>query len=472
MAEPTQESALFERYIFYASEAAKVAREAAFGKQELLDKIQQLESELQVWKLGHQEATAMAKTAQKQLDNGDNIVYCVLDGDGCLFNRSLVSRGRDGGREAAKQLVASITEFAESQGVTGQLTIVINIFLNKYGMAKVFNSCQIADDATFSQFVMGLNSAHSLIQVTDVGAQKEAADAKINQSVRLFSKLASCRLVLAGCAHDSGYVHLFNSLETEAPAQFAKVHLLKGYHQSAMDIQRLNLRTVAFEGLFEPKKLITYAGAGGVPQTPRKISPAPVANGNGAATPVAAVGGFKTPKTVKKAVGGFDKENLAGDSAVKKVKLRSVDPSKPLSKQTPAVCNQHYLHPPCFMGNGCKYGHDYVLSAKDLVQLRQDAKKSPCSNALKGKPCPDDCYAGHVCPFGVKCRYESTCRFSVPGMHPPGTKGRTDGAAWRGAEIGGRVVASKGSAAAEYKYEGDVYGAESDSGFETTSSVD
>ncbi|GAA5821716.1 hypothetical protein JCM11251_000986 [Rhodosporidiobolus azoricus] len=447
---PVAESELFSRYLFYATESAKVAKEACEGKQQLLDRIQQLESELSVWKLGHQEASQAAKNAQKQLDNGDNIVYCVLDGDGCLFNRSLVSRGRDGGREAAKQLVASITQYAESQGVAGQLTIVVNIFLNKYGMAKVYNSCQIADDVTFSSFLQGLNAAHALIQVTDVGAQKEAADAKINQSVRLFSKLPSCRLVLAGCSHDGGYAHLFNSLETEAPTQFSKVHLLKGYQQPAMEIQRLNLRTVAFEGLFEPKKLITYAGAGGIPQTPRKNSPAPptAVNGNGAATPAA--GGFKTPKTVKK---------------------------PPLSKQSPAVCNQHYLSPPCYMGDGCKYAHDFLLTPKHLMQLRQDAKKSPCIYALKGKPCPDDCYAGHVCPFGAKCRYEDTCRFSVPGMHPPGTKGRTDGAAWRGADVGGRVVApslnsgSGGSGAGGYKWEGDRYD-ESDSGFETTSSVD
>ncbi|GAA5991052.1 hypothetical protein JCM11641_006604 [Rhodosporidiobolus odoratus] len=462
----TTGSTPFDQYLHHATQAAQIAREACLANDPLQQRIQQLESELQVWKLGHQEATSQAKAAQKQLDAGDQIVYCVLDGDGCLFNRVLIQQGRDGGREAAKLLNKKIVEFAETQGVNGQLTVVVNVFVNKYGLSKVFNSTGIADDATFSNFLQGLNAAHPLFQITDVGAQKEAADAKISSSIRLYSKLASCKLVLAGCSHDNGYAHLFSSLETESAAQFAKVYLLKSYLDVAAELKRLNLRTVAFDGLFEPKKLVSWAQVG-PPATPRKHSP-PRSAENGA-TPVPGQVGFKTPKTAKKKDRGSDKENGYEGGKVKTFALVPLDQNKPLSKQNPPCCNQHYLAPPCWVGDNCKYSHHYALSAKQLVQLRQDAKKSPCVNALKGKPCEPNCFAGHVCPFKEGCRYGLTCRFNVPGMHPPGTKGRADGWAWKGEAIGGRIAASAASGSASEM--GSEF-SEEDSGFETTSSVD
>ncbi|GAA6022018.1 hypothetical protein JCM10207_002410 [Rhodosporidiobolus poonsookiae] len=469
MAQPP--NPLFESYLHHAAAAAEIARDALMGSLPLQDKIAQLESELKLYKLGMTEAQAAARAAQKQLDAGDQIVYCVLDGDGCIFNRALVQKGRDGGREAAVLLSKKIGEFAEGQGVDGQITVVINVFLNKYGLGKLFNSCGIADDTTFSNFLQGLNSAHSLIHVVDVGAQKEAADAKISQGIKLYSKLPSCKLVLAGAAHDGGYAHLFSALETEAPAQFAKVHLLKSYTESAFEIKRLNLKTVMFEGIFEPKKLVSYASAL-PPQTPRKNSPA--LNGSGAATPLAGGGeyGSKTPRTARKAAAAafraeeLNKENLVDGTVRKTVKLVPIDPTKSLSKQNPPCCNQHYLNPPCLHGDSCKYSHNYLLSAKQLMTLKQDAKKSPCVNAIHGKPCKPGCFAGHVCPRGTDCRYGASCRFSLPGMHPPGTKGRTDGAAWRGA-AGPQLVAGASDSSGGAYSESDV-----DSGFETTSSVD
>lgn len=54
--------------VYYAAEAARIARDACEGTDELQKRIDQLESELQVWKLGHQEASKQARDAQKQLD--------------------------------------------------------------------------------------------------------------------------------------------------------------------------------------------------------------------------------------------------------------------------------------------------------------------------------------------------------------------------------------------------------------------
>lgn len=64
------------------------------------------------------------------------MIACFLDGDGCIFDRSLIRKGRDGGREAALALRSNIIDYAELQGLRGDLTVVITLFLSKGGLAK------------------------------------------------------------------------------------------------------------------------------------------------------------------------------------------------------------------------------------------------------------------------------------------------------------------------------------------------
>lgn len=53
--------------------------------------------------------------------------------------------------------------------------------------------------------------------------------------------------------------------------------------------------------------------------------------------------------------------------------------------------------PPCH--ENCRYGHSYALTPTQLVELKANAKKSPCLWALKGKECrTPGCPLGHVCP--------------------------------------------------------------------------
>lgn len=49
----------------------------------------------------------------------------------------------------------------------------------------------------------------------------------------------------------------FPSLEVQGVAD--KIRVLMSFDEMAFDIKRLNFKTVAFQGLFEPKKLISYA---------------------------------------------------------------------------------------------------------------------------------------------------------------------------------------------------------------------
>jgi hypothetical protein len=46
--------------------------------------------------------------------------------------------------------------------------------------------------------------------------------------------------------------------------------------------------------------------------------------------------------------------------------------------ETPPPCTFYYLAV-CKQGIKCTYGHDYILTPTNYTELRENAKKSPCS---------------------------------------------------------------------------------------------
>lgn len=149
------------------------------------------------------------------------------------------------------------------------------------------------------------------------------------------------------------YSHLLQSLETEGLAD--KMRILKSFDEPAFEIKRLNLPTVRFQGLFETKKLVSFAHTA----TPKKVAAA--ANAAATTTPIAAAAaasakkpisynnpaqvhitpsaakfalvGGGTPATVK-AIKFENKENGS-------VKLRAVDPKKVSARLSRALGRGH-----------------------------------------------------------------------------------------------------------------------------------
>lgn len=105
--------------------------------------------------------------------------------------------------------------------------LVVTVFLNSSGLSKVMKELGIAVDI-FDAFILGFTASHPLFTIINVGLQKEAADAKVRETVKLFTSLPSCKMVLAGVGHDGGYSSLLQSIETEG--NINKVYLLKGQY--------------------------------------------------------------------------------------------------------------------------------------------------------------------------------------------------------------------------------------------------
>ncbi|KAK4055011.1 hypothetical protein OIO90_003352 [Microbotryomycetes sp. JL221] len=329
----------WQAYAQLQVQAANLVRNAFSDKQRLLSRIESLEAELQVWKLGHSAAVKDKDSAQKlvrEYEGGsDAIIVCLLDGDGAIFDRSYIARGREGGREAAQALMKHVTDMADSSivDVHKSTKVICNVWFNKTGLGRVLQENGIAQESTFTAFVQGFNAAHPLFTMTDVGAQKEAADAKFRESLRFFTKLPSCKLVLAACAHDGGYSHALQSLETEG--SISKVRVLKSFDESAFEIKRLHLQMAEFPGLFESKKLSSTSYTHSTPLAPSTIKKITSSSTNGssssssiaaiAAAAAAAAAGV-TPKKL------FNPASSSSLSATPKANPSSSTPTTSLSK--------------------------------------------------------------------------------------------------------------------------------------------
>ncbi|SGZ32606.1 BQ5605_C040g11894 [Microbotryum silenes-dioicae] len=451
MATPTGGPAdAFASYVALQTQALDIVREACSGREELVQRIADLELELNVWKDAQRKEVALrenALRALRALEDSESLAVCLIDGDACLFSRQLIARGRDGGRDAAQALQKHIAELASKTSTgNGKPTVICQVWFNKQGLSRVFQEMGIASDATFSAFIQGFNQAHPLFLMTDVGGLKEACDAKFRETLRMYARMMACKLLVLGCSSDGGYAHQLQSLKTEALDW--KVHLIRS-SEMAFAIKQLAIQEVEFEDLFERKKLIvsmphtsssssssslmpTVAAGpselkssastfGSAPKTPKKGTTAAASNATPSASTANNAGtGFipvTTTKRVKDKASISDKENgfikITG-------KLRAIDPKKPLSRQNPPPCNIFYLIGECTRGDSCPYAHDYHLSAQNIATLRIDAKKSACYTVTKGRPCTDPlCVAGHACPAGLACKFGSTCKFPAS-MHPNG----------------------------------------------------
>lgn len=185
----------------------------------------------------------------------------LLDGDGLIFDDSLMKQGAIGGRDAAKILLSSlnslITHKLPEQAANASKIlnkVVINMFINKTGLANILvKTGVVPDHATFHAFFAGLSQSHDLINVIDVGNGKEASDAKMRENLKLYASNAQCGFILLGASHDNGYAPVLSSLQTEG--RLKNVLILKGYSNVAFELQQYEKLTVEIPGLFRKNKV-------------------------------------------------------------------------------------------------------------------------------------------------------------------------------------------------------------------------
>jgi len=373
--------------------------------------IAEAERELTVWKNAHRSSDdqiaalrrelSALKLAKSESDTTNPLLLCLIDGDGCIFNESLLMLGTEGGRDAASKLRQHIiAHYGSNQD------LLVNVFFNRDGLGKTLKSYLGIQPATFSAFINGFNTASPLISMLDVGSGKEAADAKIRELMRIFVRYPHVKKIYFGGGHDNGYTTNLATLQNEG--YLDKIVLLQSYTQLAAEIKALGLPCLENNGVFLAEKL-SFRNNLNANFNSGTSTPAPGLNRSKSAPKaiVAGVAGLVPlpPPTPAKLVGG------RGIKA-------NIDKLKALK---PRACNHHYLtRKGCPMGTICPYGHEYDFSPDMIADLRDLVKQNPCLLMVKGQECTDaECLSAHQCPQGMKCSWykENKCKFSAPGMH-------------------------------------------------------
>ncbi|KAI0778162.1 hypothetical protein BD413DRAFT_684062 [Trametes elegans] len=405
---------------------------------ELEARVEELERELSVWKEAFKTADGDRKVLNKTvlrlersigaLKEDNPLILCLIDGDGNIFSSDLIKQGQAGGRQAAALLTKGLTDHLASiepseSSVPSRGQVWLTIYCNKSGLVETLTSNGVCTVEEFEAFMLGFNQSSPLFSIVDVGNGKEAADSKIKECLRVFTRFPQTTKVFFGGAHDNGYTSTLNLLQNEGLLD--KVTLLKGYKDLAHEINSLNLPQLEIEGIFITKKLYTngskkaaaaaaVANAKPVPVSSTASSPKSAASPKPGKQPVLQQVQQEVEKARSKA--GTPTSNGKGSSSKK---FRPLDPTQPLHKQKPPPCNFHYLAR-CNNGDHCRYEHNYPLTPEQVAELRTNAKKWPCPAINNGHNCTlgESCIMNHYCPKGPKCvfRKQGKCKFI--GMQP------------------------------------------------------
>ncbi|KAI0662803.1 hypothetical protein C8Q70DRAFT_908776 [Cubamyces menziesii] len=401
---------------------------------ELEARVEELERELSVWKEAFKTADGDRKVLNKTvlklersigaLKEDNPLILCLIDGDGNIFSADLIKQGQAGGRQAAMLLTKGLTDYIASidpteASVPGRGQVWLTIYCNKSGLVETLTGNAVCTAEEFEAFVLGFNQSSPLFSIVDVGNGKEAADSKIKECLRVFTRFPQTSKVFFGGAHDNGYTSTLNLLQNEGLLD--KVVLLKGYKDLAHEINSLNLPQLEVEGIFITKKLYTNgtkkaaaaAAAAAAATKPSVNSPKP------AKQPIQQVQAQEAQKARSKAG-----TPVNGAKCTPSKQPRPLDPTQPLHKQKPPPCNFFYLAK-CNNGDHCRYEHNYPLTPEQVAELRVNAKKWPCPTVNNGNHCPlgDACIMNHFCPKGPKCvfRKQGKCKF-IGSNSPPKAK--------------------------------------------------
>lgn len=393
-------------------EQSSLFRLTLTDNQTLRLRVDELERELSVWKLAFKAAEDEKCNLQKHmlkleknigsLRDDNPLLLCLIDGDGNIFSQDLLASGHTGGRQAAMLLTKGLTDYMVDvdAGSSGRGQVWLTVYCNKTGLMDTLVNNGICSASEFEAFVLGFNSASPLFSIVDVGGGKEAADAKIKECLRVFTRFPQTSRVFFGGGHDNGYTSTLSTLENEGLLE--KVVLLRGYKTLAAELQHFDLPHLDIGGVFMTKKLPSC-------YTHRRSTPP---------TGVAPQEHDRQRITPKNFLVGTQSPVISTSTQF----CRYLDPSLPLNKQTPRPCTFFYLSV-CKQGDKCTYGHDYFLTADNYAELRANAKKSPCPVFNKNQPCPfgESCPSGHYCPRGSKCGYrkQGKCKFIGREMHIP-----------------------------------------------------
>ena len=420
----------------------------------------------------YQERVLKAEAASSR----NRFVTVLVDGDGYIFQRAFLQKATtDGGAEAANGLNREIMKYVDTNLDVKNVTVMINVYVNKCGLAKALvRAGYIADTSAFDAFLGSFNQSQQLFQFIDCGTGKEIVDVKLKGSLNLpcllmpnvltntdaykfFIYNNQCDAVFLACCHDNGYVAELKRYNYDQDA-VSKTVLVKG-PQPAKGFTDLLFRRTAFNNIFEPELItprppsFSDASHGVIRQEfkatpPTSFGVAEAQSGNASATYAQRTLAIPTYRSLtSEELAAASRTDSSGTSETTKLNPSPVtsptargviylnrlderlDEEFPIptreqrerferhTHQVQKFCNDHHLRGRCSCDeyDYLEYNHgdidDDMLNA-----LRFRVRRIRCkagSNCRRA-----DCFYGHNCPLGDKCN-DTKCKFKEGGQHYP-----------------------------------------------------
>ncbi|KAF8607930.1 hypothetical protein BDV93DRAFT_519918 [Ceratobasidium sp. AG-I] len=400
----TCEQLLFR--VIASVQSMKTERETIIlDREQLQNEIERLQDLLhEQEEIIEQQRAEIERLTQAQAPNSDSFALCLVDGDGCIFNKNFLVNGYDGGKEAA----SALTKHIHQDIGNASTTLWTCVYYNHYGLKKALAKAKIVQESVFDEFCDGFRSASQLIHMMDVGRRKEAADEKIKEMLRTFVTTPQTRVVYFGGGHDSGYGGALSHYQNLGFED--KIVILKGYAELAYDLRNLPFKTISSDSLFMQEKIDTESSG----SLTGAFSTASNVNQNAPVFSYASAATLVVPKPVSVGRSPSPGHSRRPSRELPRGGQRRIDTSKPLHKQTPSICNYYYLSSRgCRnVSVDCQHAHDYALNDEQKHTLHDYMQTVPCDH---GNECINEaCILGHHCPSGLAClRFKrGICKFA------------------------------------------------------------
>ncbi|GJC89525.1 hypothetical protein ColLi_12363 [Colletotrichum liriopes] len=351
------------------------------------------------------EMQALRKTMRS-----NSFILVVIDGDGAVFQDSLLKAGRDGGSEAGHLLYNEIMNYVNKaylQQPSQDWSVVVQVMLNLDGLAKRLHASGIipntAAERTLADFGHGFSRAQPLFNFVDVGHGKEAADHKIRETLRLMIRNNQCKHIFFGPCHDNGYLPVLEPYNVD-PKINSRLTLIETT-AAEEGFKNLTFGRITFHSIFRSEKLpermrrsdsgIPHSsprangagsnGDGGLPvrtspkggQSPRFASPQFSDRGAATTSSWSTVSTGKTIDISSKKTSPKKYYLLNVNSQRVDEQLLRVDPTveeqfkERAQKSGKNLCNNYHLHGDCRAGDTCVFLHGAKLSPGELTLLRK-----------------------------------------------------------------------------------------------------
>jgi len=326
------------------------------------------------------------------------LVLIDADADMYLFHERFLSRGLQGGQDAADEFMVKAREhllsLEPSIDDAKTIPVMVKAYANLSGLAQAcVRDKKLSSVSDMVQFWIGFSRRYPLVDFVDVGSGKEEADNKIREVLGFHVSNPQCRHILLGCCNDAGYVPVLRQYAAQSSISERITLLSAGPIQPAMGTLGFRATSI-FEPLFGSSilsaVLSTLAYGRSLSQSPTtlKKSVKKSLSSVTASSPV-----------IEKPV--YNSERLGPILRDKKGKRidRSlvVEESLAFAMKKRNLCSWHYLRSDCTV-DSCPRKHSYPrpLSWAEFDALWFVARQGMCYRLRKGGDCNEDrCMYGH-----------------------------------------------------------------------------